>query len=229
MADAAYVKVRADHRVRSGALLVAIGHAPQGRREVIGVSLAESETGRAWADFLRSLVSRGLSGVRMVTSDANEGLVAAAGEVPPGAAWERCQAHFSRNVCEAAPKGMRAGLRGELVEMLGCRTAPEARRRRDETLADCRDAVPRAARVLEEGFEDAMTAMVLPGEMRLRMRTSNYLERLNREIKGRTSAVGVFPSEASAIRLVGSVLIEENDRWPTQRKGYYGSDYVELL
>jgi putative transposase len=229
MADAAYVKVRADHRVRSGALLVAIGHAPQGRREVFGVSLAESETGRAWADFLRSLVSRGLSGVRMVTSDANEGLVAAAGEVPPGAAWERCQAHFSRNVCEAAPKGMRAGLRGELVEMLGCRTAPEARRRRDETLADCRDAVPRAARVLEEGFEDAMTAMVLPGEMRLRMRTSNYLERLNREIKGRTSAVGVFPSEASAIRLVGSVLIEENDRWPTQRKGYYGSDYVELL
>lgn len=112
MADAAYVKVRADRRVRSGALLVAIGLAPQGRREVIGVSLAESETGRAWADFLRSLVSRGLSGVRMVTSDANEGLVAAAGEVPPGAAWQRCQAYFSRNVCEAAPKGMRAGLRG---------------------------------------------------------------------------------------------------------------------
>lgn len=113
--------------------------------------------------------------------------------------------------------------------MLDCRTAAEARRRRDETLADCRDVAPRAARVLEEGFEDAMTAMVLPGEMRLRMRTSNYLERLNREIKGRTSAVGVFPSEASAIRLVGSVLIEENDRWSTQTKSYYGSDYAELL
>jgi putative transposase len=146
-------------------------------------------------DFLRSLV------------DVREGLVAAVREVLPGAAWQRCQAHFSCNVCKATPKGVRVGLKGGAGRETQLPSAPEERRTRDEMLAHLRDVTSRAA-------------MVLIAAMRLYMRTSNYLKRLNREIERRACFVGVFPSKASAIRL--SVLTEENECSSTQRKSYYG-------
>ena len=160
-------------------------------------------------DFLRSLVSWGLSGVWMVTSDANEGLVTAVREVLPGAAWQRCQAHFSYNVCKATPKGVCAGLKGGAGREAQLPSAPEVRRTRDEILAHLRDVALRAARVLIAA-------------MRLYMRMSNYLERLNREIERHACFVGVFPSKVSVIRLIGSVLTEENECSSTQRKSYYG-------
>ena len=128
--------------------------------------------------------------------------------MPPG---QRCQAHFSYNVCKAAPKGVHAGLKGGAGREAQLPSAPEARRRRDEILANLRDVAPRAARVLIAA-------------MRLYMRTSNYLERLNREIERHACSVGVFPSKASAIRLIGSVLTEENECSSTQRNSYYGLD-----
>lgn len=230
MVDATYLKAREGGRVRPKALLVAMGLTPAGGKEVLGVEIADGETEGAWSRFLSSLVARGLSGVRVVTSDACDGLVAAVRAVLPGAAWQRCQAHFSRNVAEAAPKGLRAGLRSELAEMFNCPDRASAERRRDEIAADYRERAPKAVDRLLEGFDDAMTVMALPaGDMRRCVRTSNYLERLNREIKRRSRAVGVFPSPESALRLAAAVLMREDERWQGPgRKAYYRPAVEEL-
>lgn len=228
MADATYLRVREDHRVVSKALMIAIGLTPEGRKEVIGFCLSDTESEETWTDFLLSLSGRGLRGMRMVTSDAHDGLVAALHAVWPDVPWQRCQAHFTRNIADAAPKRLRAGLRSELAEMFNCRTAEEARARRDEIVADYREAAPKAAECLDAGFDDAMTVMELPERMRRCTRTSNHLERLNREVKRRSKAIGIFPNADSAVRLMGSFLIEENDRWAAARKEYYKPAVREL-
>lgn len=228
MLDATYLKVRGGHRVRARALLVAIGLDRSGRKEVLGLALADAETREGWSAFMRSLRDRGLRGMAVVTSDAHEGLVAALHDVWPDAAWQRCQAHFSRNVSDAAPKRLRAGLRSEMTEMFNCRTLAEAAARRDRILADYAEEAPQACERLGAGFDDAMTVMRLPEQMRRCTRTSNYLERLNKEIKRRSNVVGVFPNDGSVIRLVGALLMEENDRWAAMSKAYYSTGVAEL-
>ena len=166
--------------------------------------------------------------MRMLTSDAHEGILAALQRVFPGVPWQRCQAHFSRNVAEAAPKRLQAGLRSELAEMFNCATLEEARARRDEIVADYSELAPKAVECLDRGFDDAMTAMELPADMRRCTRTSNYLERLNREVKRRSKVVGVFPNAASIERLVGAVLMEENARWAQMNRLYYKPSCAEL-
>lgn len=221
MADATYLKAREDRRVSAKALMIAIGLTAEGTKEVIGFCLADSETEESWRGFFESLRRRGLSGMRMFTSDAREGLAAALQEVFPDVPWQRCQAHFARNIVDGAPKRLREGLRSELTEMFNCRTLGEARAKRDEIVADYSEVAPKAAERLDAGFEDAMTVMALPEEMRRCTRTSNYLERLNKEVKRRSKVIGVFPNAASVIRLMGSFLIEENDRWAAMHKVYY--------
>ena len=228
MLDATYLKVRGGHRVRARALLVAIGLDRSGRKEVLGLALADAETREGWSAFMRSLRDRGLRGMAVVTSDAHEGLVAALHDVWPDAAWQRCQAHFSRSVSDAAPKRLRAGLRSEMTEMFNCRTLAEAAARRDRILADYAEEAPQACERLGAGFDDAMTVMRLPEQMRRCTRTSNYLERLNKEIKRRSNVVGVFPNAGSAVRLVGALLMEENDRWAAMSKAYYSTGVAEL-
>lgn len=228
MLDATYLKVRGGHRVRARAMLVAIGLDRSGRKEVLGLGLADAETRSSWSAFMRSLRDRGLRGMAVVTSDAREGLVAALHDVWPDAAWQRCQARFSRNVSDAAPKRLRAGLRSEMTEMFNCRTLAEAEARRDRILADYAEEAPQACERLDAGFDDAMTAMRLPEQMRRCARTSNYLERLNKEIKRRSNVVGVFPSDGSAVRLVGALLMEENDRWAAMSRAYYSTGVAEL-
>ena len=228
MPGATYLKVRGGHRVRARALLVAIGLDRSGRKEVLGLALADAETREGWSAFMRSLRDRGLRGMAVVASDAHEGLVAALHDVWPDAAWQRCQAHFSRNVSDAAPRRLRAGLRSEMTEILDCRTLAEAAARRDRILADYAEEAPQACERLGAGFDDAMTVMRLPEQMRRRARTSNYLERLNKEIKRRSNVVGVFPNDGSVIRLVGALLMEENDRWAAMSKAYYSTGVAEL-
>lgn len=228
MVDATYLKVREGHRVVSRALMIAIGLTARGIREVIGVSLEDAETAESWTSFLGSLRDRGLSGFRMLTSDSHEGILAALHEVYPGVPWQRCQAHFARNVAEKAPKRLRAGLRAELAEMFNCATVEEARSRRDEIIADYSDLAPKAMECLDAGFDDAMTVMELPEGMRRCTRTSNHLERLNREVKRRTRVVGVFPNAASAARLAGAVLMEESEAWATMRRLYHAPAIREL-
>lgn len=228
MLDATYLKVRGGHRVRARALLVAIGLDRSGRKEVLGLALADAETREGWSAFMRSLRDRGLRGMAVVTSGAHEGLVAALHDVWPDAAWQRRQAHFSRNVSDAAPKRLRAGLRSEMTEMFNCRALAEAAARRDRILADYAEEAPQACERLDAGFDDAMTVMRLPEQMRRCTRTSNYLERLNKEIKRRSNVVGVFPNAGSAVRLVGALLMEENDRWAAMSKAYYSTGVAEL-
>ena len=228
MVDATYLRVREDHRVTSKALMVAVGLTPGGLKEVLGFGLADAETAGSWAGFLRSLRERGLRGVRMFTTDAHGGLRRALAEVYPGAAWQRCQAHLARSVVDAAPKRLQAGLRGELAEMFNCPTLEEARARRDEIAADYAGPAPGAVERLDAGFEDAMTVMELPRAMRRCTRTSNCIERLNREVKRRSKVIGIFPNAGSALRLMGAFLIEENDRWTAKGRLYYGPAVREL-
>lgn len=228
MADATYIKCREGHRVVAKALLVAIGFTPDGRKEVLGFEVADAETTESWTRFLAGLRRRGLSGVRLATTDAHEGLVAALQSVFPEVPWQRCQAHFARNVVDAAPKRLRVGLRGELAEMFNAKTMAEARRRRDEIAADYAGAAPRAVERLDAGFDDAMTVMELPEALRRVVRTSNHLERLNGEVKRRSSVVKVFPNADSIARLIGAVLIEEGERWAAGRRLFYSPAVKEL-
>lgn len=228
MADATYLKVREEHRVRAKALMIALGYTADGRKEIIGFDLAECEDRQTWKSFLHSLKDRGLSDIRMFASDAHEGLAAAIQDVFPNTPWQRCQAHFARNIIDAVPKHLRAGLRSELTEMFNSATLAAAREKRDEIIADYAQHAPKAMECLDAGFDDAMTVMELPDGMRRCTRTTNILERLNREVKRRSKVIGVFPNVGSVVRLVGAFLIEENDRWAAGRKMYYSSSREKL-
>ena len=155
--DATYVKARENHRVVSKALMIAMALRPDGRKEIVGFDVADREEAATWEAFLRSLRSRGMSGVRMFTSDDHKGIVSALERVFPDVPWQRCQAHFTRNISDAAPKRLRVGLRSELAEMFNCDTLAEAMGRRDEIIADYSGAAPRAMECLDAGFNEAMT------------------------------------------------------------------------
>lgn len=228
MADATYIKVRENHKVTPKALMIAIGFTREGRKEIIGVDLKDAETTASWKEFLSSLRSRGLKAPMMFTSDSHEGLTSALQDIFPEVPWQRCQAHFCRNITEQAPKSYRSGLRSELTEMFNSSTIEQARQKRDEIIADYADIAPKAMDILDAGFEDSMTVMEIPEDMRRSTRTSNYLERLNKEVKRRTKVIGIFPNAKSALRLVAALLSEENDRWASMKKQYYSPAVEEL-
>lgn len=221
MADATYLKVRENHRVCAKALLIAIGLTDTGHKEIIGFDLADEEDAQSWKNFLASLKARGLHDMRMLTSDAHGGIVRAMHEVYPAVAWQRCQAHLTRNIAESTPKRLRTGLRSELVEMFNAPTIEAARARRDEIIRDYAEVAPEAVECLDNGFDDAMTVMELPVDMRRPTRTSNYLERLNKEVKRRSKVIGIFPNAGSVIRLAGAVLMRENDHWDQMDRIYF--------
>lgn len=218
-----------NHRIVSKAFLVAMALTPNGRKEILGFDLADSETKESCRHFFVSLKNRGLHGVQMVTSDAHEGLVGAMQEVFPDVPWQRCQAHLVRNILDTTPKHLRVGLKSELTEMFNCETIVGARARKEEIFNDYKEYAPKAMECLEMGFDDAMTVMELPAPMRRCTRTSNYLERLNREIKRRANVIGIFPNTQSAMRLVGSHLIHEHEYWMTKRELYYNNAYEALI
>ena len=165
----------------------------------------------------------------MITSDAHEGMLRAIKQEFPDVPWQRCQFHFSRNILDKSPKKYQAGLATELNEMFNCETVELARRKRDQILADYRDVAETAMGCLENGFESCMTVMNLPKGMRRYYRTSNHIERVNKELKRRSKVIGIFPNEASLVRLMGSVLIEENARNLSSRKIFSKESYAELL
>lgn len=213
MVDATYYKVREDHRITGKAFMTAVGTTRQGKREIIGFGLYACESRETWQDFLETLKKRGLHGVKMVTSDAHDGIIHAVRKVFPDVPWQRCQTHFSRNIMEKAPKKYQADIHARLQQMYQCSTMEGARKIRDGIIAEYRDVAEKAMESLEEGFESVMTVMVLPEDMRRYFRTSNHLERLNRELKRRSNVIGVFPDDASVIRLMGSVLIEQHETY----------------
>ncbi len=164
--DATYFKVRENHKIISKPLFIAYGTNMQGYREIIGFKAYSRESADTWNDFFLYLKQRGLRGVTMITSDAHGGILSAIVKQYPNVPWQRCQFHFSMNITEKAPKKYQAGLRAEMNEMFNCDTIEEARRKRDEIIKDYSDVAENAVNALEEGFESAMTAMILPKSLR---------------------------------------------------------------
>ena len=227
--DATYFKVREKHRFISKAFMIAYGVNEYGIREILGFDVCHSETKETWNTFLKSLKKRGLSGLLMITSDAHEGIIDAVTKQYPGVPWQRCQFHFLRNIVDKTPKKYQAGLRTELHEMFNSKTMEAARKKRDSIISDYRDVAEAAVECLDEGFEDAMTVMILPHGMRRFLRTSNHIERLNKELKRRSKALGVFPNDRSVIRLMGAVLMERNDELQLQRAIFDNKTYASLI
>ncbi len=227
--DATYFKARENHRIISKAFMIAFGTDDQGHREIIGCDVYAKESKDTWCSFLKDLKDRGLKGVLMITSDAHEGILEAIGKEFPQVPWQRCQFHFSKNIADKAPKKYQAGIRAELQEMFNCNTVEEARKKRDSIIQDYQDMAEAAMECLDEGFESAMTIMAFPKNLRIYFRTSNHIERLNKELKRRSKVIGVFPNEASLLRLMGSVLIELNDAAQTRKAIFSPETYNSLL
>ena len=228
--DATYFKVREDRKIISKALMVAYAVNRVGIREVIGFGVYSRESKETWKDFFLTLKNRGLSGVRMITADAHEGIQYAICQVLPDVPWQRCQVHFTKNILDKTPKKYREGLRTELREMFTSDTIEQARNRRDEILQDYRDIAEKAMECLETGFESAMTVMIFSENTRKILRTSNHIERLNRELKRRSNVIGIFPNSESLLRLMGSVILERNDVLKgTTRRLFYQPTYEEII
>ena len=227
--DATYFKVRENSRVISKAFMIAYGTNAEGHREILGFGVYANESSATWTDFLLGLKKRGLTGLLMITSDAHDGILNAIGKVFPTVPWQRCQFHFSRNITDKAPKKYQAGLRAELQELFNCKTMAEARKVRDRIMEDYRDVAEPAVTCLDEGFESAMTVMLLPAWLRRFYRTSNQIERLNKELKRRSKVIGVFPNEDSVLRLMGSVLMERHDAIQAGRAVFSKESLVSLM
>lgn len=223
--DATYFKVRADGRVTSRAMLIAYGTNDRGEREIIDFNVYANESRETWNDFLNNLKERGMHGVLMFTSDAHEGIRNAIANVYPDVPWQRCQFHFAKNIADKVPKKYQSGIRYELQTMFRCRNVEEARKVCDEIIRDYGDIAEKAMKILDEGFESSMTVMTLPEHYRRFYRTSNHIERLNRELKRRSKVIGVFPNGDSLVRIIGSYMIEMNEKLRKKKRIFKGDIY----
>jgi transposase-like protein len=217
--DAAYVKQRQAGRIVSVAVIVAVGANADGRREVLGMTVGPSEAETFWTAFLRSLARRGLRGVKLVVSDAHEGIKAAVSKVL-SCTWQRCRVHFMRNVLAHAGKSGRRVVSAFVGTAFAQDDAPSARDQWRRVADQLRPKLPRLAGFLDDAETDVLAYMTFAPAHRLKLHSTNSLERLNGEIKRRTEVVGIFPNEAAVIRLVGAILLEQNDEWAVQRARY---------
>ena len=212
--DATYVKAREDGRVVSVAVVIAVGvNGKTGEREILGLDVGPSEEGAFWIAFLRSLVARGLSGVRLVTSDGYQGLKGAIEAVLQGASWQRCRVHFMRNALSLVPKAAQQMV-GATIRTVFAQPDSEGVRQQWRRVSDgFRHRFPRLSELMEEAEEDVLAYAAFPQEHWQKIWSNNPLERVNKEVKRRTNAVGIIPNEAAVVRLVGSVLLEQHDEW----------------
>jgi putative transposase len=216
--DARYEKVRHDGAIRSCALLTAIGIGTDGKRSVLGCSVQLSEAEPHWRKFLESLQKRGMHGVKLIVSDDHAGLRAARQAVMAGVPWQRCQFHTIRNAMAHVPKvAMRSDVARDLRRVFDADEPAEAERRLKEIVARYQKTAPQLAAWLEEAAPEAIIVLMIPLAHRRRLRTTNGLERLNKEIKRRTRVATLFPNEASLLRLASAVLSEISDDWETDR------------
>lgn len=211
MTDATYFKVREDHHVRSKAFMVAIAIKSNGIREIVGFGVYDAEDNYSWRHFFDSLKDRGLKAPDMVISDAHNSIRQALAKVYPSAAWQRCQVHLERNILDVVPPKYKEAVKTELNNMFNADELVDARKHKNALVEEYYDVAEKAMEILENGFEDAMTVMCLPKSMRISLRTTNILERLNREFKRRSDVIGIFPDVNSVNRLMGALAIEYSD------------------
>lgn len=216
--DARYEKVRRDGQVRDGAVLIAVGVNAEGQREVVGVSVAISEQEIHWREFLESLVKRGLRGVNLITSDDHSGLRAARKAVFGGIAWQRCQFHLQQNAASYVPKNeMKSEVASDIRSIFNARDRYEAEALLKKTVEKYRQSACRLSSWMEKNIWEGLAVFSFPESHRRLIRTTNGLERVNKEVKRRTRVVGIFPNEESCLRLVSAVLMEISDDWETAK------------
>jgi len=225
--DATYLKVRWGARVTSMALLACVGVDEEGFRELLAVEVAGSEKGAAYASLLRGLIDRGLSGVRLVVSDDHEGIKAAVAAEMPGVEWQRCAVHFERNVLAHVPASEMSEVAEDLKAIFKVRREKTARALAKEFVKLYDSRFAKAISVFEAGIDDALSYLSFPGNHHARLRTTNMLERLFREVKRRTRVVGVFPNEVSASTLATEIALRSTEQWALKR--YLTMDALEAL
>ncbi|MBV9543069.1 MAG: IS256 family transposase, partial [Chloroflexi bacterium] len=215
---ATFLKVRQEHRVVSMAVVIAVGVNQDGQREVLGVDVGPSEDGAFWLAFLRGLVARGLSGVKLVISDSHQGLKGAIAAVLQGASWQRCRTHFMRNALARVPKGAQQMVAATIRTVFFQPDADSARATWRKVADGFRPRWPRLAELLDAAEDEVLTYLAFPQEHWRQVWSNNPQERLNKEVKRRTDVVGIFPNERAIIRLVGSILAEQHDEWAGARR-----------
>jgi len=224
-ADALVLKVREGGRVAGVHALVATGVNADGHREILGLQVTSAEDGAGWLAFFRDLTARGLTGVRLVTSDAHRGLVEAIGAALPGASWQRCRTHYAANLMSATPKSSWPWVRALLHSVYDQPDAASVGAQFDRVLDAVTDKLPQVAEHLDTARADVLAFTAFPKELWRQIWSNNPQERLNREIRRRTDVVGIFPDRDALIRLVGAVLAEQHDEWIEGRR-YLGLDVL---
>ena len=227
--DATYHKVRQDGRVQSMATVVAIGVTADGERQILGVDAGPSEDGAFWTAFLRTLIKRGLRGVRLVISDAHEGLKKAVSTVLSGVSWQRCRVHFMRNLLATVPHAAREPVAAVVRTIFAQPDHASALGQLRKVADGLRARFAQAATLLEDAAEDILAHRHFPPEHRVRLHSTNPLERLNKEIKRRSAVVGIFPNRASLLRLVGAILAEQDDEWAVCDRRYFSAESMKML
>jgi transposase-like protein len=227
VADAMQIDVRRQGAVRSTTAMIVVGISEEGYREILGFKIALRETGESWKELFEDLKERGLQNVEYAVSDAHEGLKKALRACFPGCIWNRCQAHFRRNVLDKTPSGYRDRTCEVLDQILEADSQQQAQQRLEQSAEDLEEKAPSALDVLEEGLFDATAVLALPEKYRRRLRTSNMLERLIQEVRRREKVIRIFPNEDSAWRLVGALLAEKHEEWSTGRRYLTMDEFYE--
>jgi len=226
--DATYVKVRRNHRIVSVAVIVAVGVNTDGRREVLGMDIGSSEAETFWVEFLRKLRRRGLRGVKLIVSDAHEGIKAAVAKLI-NATWQRCRVHTMRNALAHAGKSSRRVVSAFMATAFAQDSAEAAKAQWRRVADQLRPKLPKLAAFMDEAESDVLAYMSFPPEHWSKLHSTNGLERLNGEIKRRTEVVGIFPNDEAIVRLVGAILLEQNDEWAVQRARYMTLETMAAL
>jgi len=226
--DATYLKVRRGGRIVSVAVIIAVGVNTDGRREVLGMEIGTSEAEAIWTEFLRKLTRRGLRGVKLVVSDAHEGIKASVSKVL-SATWQRCRVHFMRNALAHAGKSGRRVV-SAFIATAFAQDTPEAASTQWRNVADqIRPKVPKLASLMDNAEQDVLAYMTFPKQHWAKLHSTNPIERLNGEIKRRTEVVGIFPNDEAIVRLVGALLLEQNDEWAVQRSRYMTLETIATM
>ena len=215
--DATYLKVREGGRIVPVAAIIAVAVSSDGRREIIGLGLGPSEAETFWSSFLKGLVRRGLKEVKLVISDAHDGLKQAAAKVLK-ATWQRCRVHWMRNALAHVAKGQHAMVAAALRQAFLQADQQAARQTWRQVADQLRPRWPKLANLMDESEHDVLAYLAFPAQHRTKLHSTNPLERLNKEVKRRADVVGIFPNEASITRLIGAVLLEQNDEWQLQHR-----------
>jgi transposase-like protein len=226
--DATYVKVRNNGRIVSVAVIVAVGVNSDGRREILGMDVGPSEAEPFWTAFLRKLARRGLRGVKLVISDAHEGIKAAVSKLLH-ATWQRCRVHFMRNILAHAGRQGRRVVSAFIATAFAQDDAEAARAQWRRVADQLRPKLPKLAGFMDDAEADVLAYMSFPTAHRAKLHSTNPLERVNSEIKRRTEVVGIFPNEQAIFRLVGAILLEQNDEWAVQRARYMTLETIAPL